>query len=53
MAPTAQDEEEGLESLSLRSGNLQQLLVLQKLGLECPSDDARLLVGKQHQRTST
>lgn len=46
MASRTQENEEGLESLSLRTGNLQQLLLLQQLGLELPSDDARLLVGE-------
>ncbi|KAL8433793.1 hypothetical protein ACSSS7_003639 [Eimeria intestinalis] len=43
MGSSGHAEEEQLESLSLRSGNLQELLLLQRLGLECPSDDARLL----------
>ncbi|KAL8450039.1 hypothetical protein Emag_003463 [Eimeria magna] len=43
MGTSGHTEEEQLESLSLRSGNLQELLLLQRLGLECPSDDARLL----------
>ena len=46
MASRTQENEEGLESLSLRTDNLQQLLLLQQLGLELPSDDARLLVGE-------
>ena len=46
MACRRQEEDEGFESLSLRTGNLQELLLLQQLGLELPSDDARLLVGK-------
>ncbi|KAL8424772.1 hypothetical protein Efla_001361 [Eimeria flavescens] len=43
MAAAANDEEEQAAGLSLRSGDLQQLLTLQRLGLECPSDDARIL----------
>ncbi|KAL8272469.1 hypothetical protein Esti_003592 [Eimeria stiedai] len=43
MGTSGHAEEEQLDSLSLRSGNLQELLLLQRLGLECPSDDARLL----------
>ncbi|KAL8451143.1 hypothetical protein Emed_002181 [Eimeria media] len=43
MGTSGHTEEEELESLSLRSGNLRELLLLQRLGLECPSDDARLL----------
>ncbi|XP_026192165.1 cilia- and flagella-associated protein 73 [Cyclospora cayetanensis] len=43
MAASSQEESEGNNGLSFRSDNLQQLLLLQTLGLESPSDDARLL----------
>ncbi|OEH79409.1 hypothetical protein cyc_03251 [Cyclospora cayetanensis] len=44
MAASSQEESEGNNGLSFRSDNLQQLLLLQTLGLESPSDDARLLL---------